>query len=266
MVYKLKGCERCKFIIKYHIAKNLSIQYNQTMEENAKKRRIFIALNLSKEIKEELAEALVKLSGEADGVHPAPFGQFIKYKKNTLPKRCGVKWVKPDGFHLTLHFLGYLDEPQIEKVMAVMNELAKKFGPINFEAEGIGAFPALTNPRIIFLDCRQTNGNSVYELQTELGKKLEKIGITIDKRRWQAHLTLGRVNPVRNTRKVLNFASRQKDIISNGVKTKLPQSVHSLAKYVKIKNKQFSVDSFELMESHLSPSGAEYEIVTSYKL
>lgn len=232
------------FVSTYHIAINLSIKYNQTMEENAKKRRLFIALNLPAEIKNDLAEALVKLSREA--------GE--------------VKWVKPDGFHLTLHFLGYLDEPQIEKVMAVMNELAKKFGPINFEAGGIGAFPALTNPRIIFLDCRQTNGNSVYELQTELGRKLEKIGITIDKRRWQAHLTLGRVHPVRNSSKVLNFAPRQKGIISNGVKTKLPQSVHSLAKYVKIKNKQFSVDSFELMESHLSPSGAEYEIVTSYKL
>jgi 2'-5' RNA ligase len=141
------------------------------MEENAKKRRIFIALNLPKEIKDELAKTLDKL----------------------IENIGGVRWVKPDGFHLTLHFLGYLDEPQIEKVTAVMNEMAKKFGPINFEAGEIGAFPTLINPRIIFLDCLQTNGRTVYEMQKKLGEKLSKNGFTIDSRPWQAHLTLGRV-------------------------------------------------------------------------
>ena len=189
------------------------------MEENAKKRRIFIALNLPREIKKDLAEALVKLSGEVGG----------------------VKWVKPDGLHLTLHFLGYLDEPQIEKVMAVMDELAKKFGSMNFEAGGIGAFPALTNPRVFFLDCRQTNGRTVYEMQKKLGEKLSENGFTIDSRPWQAHLTLGRV------------------------KGRLSQSAFSLSRYEKIKNKNFTVKSFELMESKLRPDGAAYKVVMSYK-
>ncbi len=190
------------------------------MEENAKKRRVFIALNLPEEIKKELAEALLKLNKDVGG----------------------VKWVKPDGFHSTLHFLGYLEEEKIGEVKNIMNGLAGKFGSMNFEVGELGAFPSLTNPRVIFLDCRQTNGDLVYKLQKELGKGLEKIGLEIDSRPWQAHLTLGRV------------------------KTKLSQSIHNLAKYVKLKNKNFSVSSFELMESKLKPDGVEYKIIANFKL
>jgi 2'-5' RNA ligase len=123
-----------------------------------------------------------------------------------------------------------------------MQKLSGRFDKMNFEFSQISAFPNLNNPRVIFLECKQTNGNTIYELQKELGRGLVQIGIGIDKRPWRAHITLGRV------------------------KDKLSQTLYSIVKSTKIKNKNFAVNSFELMESELKPDGAKYTIVASYQL
>lgn len=184
-------------------------------EENIKK-RLFIALNLPFAIKKEIACIL------------AGFRQ--KYR--------GIKWVEEDNLHLTLHFLGYVEKEKEELVIKVMAGAEGKFKEFIFDIGEIGSFPNLRSPRVIFLNVRQVNGGSVFDLQRELGNKLADLGFTIDHRPWRAHITLGRV----------------RDYCALGDLQGEPAK------------QRFSVKSFELMESKLLPTGAEYKVAASFKM
>ncbi|MDD5291342.1 MAG: RNA 2',3'-cyclic phosphodiesterase [Patescibacteria group bacterium] len=182
------------------------------------RKRLFIALNLPREIKEKLVGFIDDLSRQ----------------------NRGVKWVNSEGLHLTLHFLGYLDEKKIEEVKSMMNGLAGKIGDMEFSLKRIDAFPNLTRPRIIFLEAKQTGDQSVFDLQELLGLELIKLKIDIDDRPWRSHITLGRV--------------------------KTPNINLRLVPEPEILPLNFEISSFELMESELTPSGAKYKEVASFKL
>ncbi len=185
-------------------------------EQSAK--RLFIALNLPEKIKKEIVEFTDKLA------------------KNN--KNKPIKWVRGDGLHITLHFLGYADEKLEERVKSAMQPLSGKFGGFEFVLGEISAFPYLASPRVIFLECEQTNGKSVFKLQGLLGEKLTQLGIAVDERPWKPHITLGRV--------------KERCDFKTGDCAVEPLN--------------FSVSSVELMESRLTPKGAEYGEVVSYKL
>ncbi len=190
------------------------------MEQLAKK-RLFIALNLPEQVKNELVGLLEIL-------------------KKYYPE---IKWVDARGLHLTLHFLGYLDQELEEKIKLVMQSLAGKFSAINFKFNNLGAFPNLDSPRVIYLECEQTNGRSVYKLQQLLLENLNKLSLEVDRRSWQPHLTLGRVK----------YNGGNKFKVNSEILKNIPQL-------------NFNIPTFELMESQLTPDGARYGIVVSYKL
>jgi len=193
------------------------------------KKRLFTAINLPRDLKDELKNLL-----------------------NELKKRePSVKWVKPDGFHLTLHFLGYLDESEEERAKKAMSGFAGKFGELEFELGKISAFPDINRPRVIFLECRQVNGDTSVKLQKELGEALRKNSIIIDGRPWASHITLGRVKD--------DGRFGRTNPIACGLKN-FSELFGAASK------KRFKVNSFELMESKLSQGGAEYKIVKSYAL
>lgn len=195
-------------------------------------KRLFIAINLPEKIKKEIVEFTDKLA------------------KNN--KNKPIKWVRGDGLHITLHFLGYADGMLEEQVKLAMQSLSGKFGELKFILGKISAFPNLASPpssrkmqdygeaspRVIFLECEQTNGKSVFKLQELLGKKLIQLGIAVGERLWKPHITLGRV------------------------KEKCDFKIGDCA----VEPINFSVSSFELMESRLTPRGAKYKEAVSCKL
>ncbi|MDD5031879.1 MAG: RNA 2',3'-cyclic phosphodiesterase [Patescibacteria group bacterium] len=198
------------------IAIKYYIKYNKNMIGNDRK-RLFMALNLPRETKEKLRV----------------------YLEDLARQNRGIKWVNIDGLHLTLHFLGYLDERKMEEVKDMMRELSGKFGRMNFSLKRLDAFPNLVRPRIVFLEAKQAGDQSVFDLQELLGLELIKLKIDIDDRPWRSHLTLGRV--------------------------KLPDASLKLPKSG-ILPLDFFVSSFELMESELTPAGARYKEILSCRL
>lgn len=185
------------------------------------KKRLFIAINLPQNIKDVLANLLDNLR--------------YKYRQ--------VKWVRPEGLHLTLHFLGYLDEKQEKEIKQALLSLSDRFKEFKFRIGGeIGAFPNLSRARVIFINCDQINGKTVYQLQNSIGQKLIGLGLETDKRVWKSHITLGRVKEGK---------------IGLDISPNLLEN---------ISKQTFAVSTFELMESVLNISGAEYKEVESYKL
>jgi 2'-5' RNA ligase len=151
----------------------------------------------------------------------------------------GVSWVKPSNYHLTLVFLGEVGANEQVKIKSILDSLSIKFGKIKFSLDEISAFPDKKNARVIFIVLNEINGDKAYHLHKEIKFQLESRGLPTENKKWTPHITLGRVK-------------------TSGVNLKdLP---------VKKQQIYFEVNSIELMESKLKPTGAVYNMVYSVKL
>lgn len=103
-----------------------------------------------------------------------------------------VRWVRLDGLHLTLRFLGptpdALVEPTAEAVRAVAAAIA---GPIDVEFGGAGAFPAVGRPRALWLGI-SGGAQALAALAAAVEEALAEIGWTPVDRPFRPHLTLAR--------------------------------------------------------------------------
>ena len=137
--------------------------------------RTFIAIELSKDIKEALArvESHLKYSG------------------------ADVKWVASENIHLTLKFLGEISEEKCEEVKTALDEVAKSTIPFEVSLKDIGAFPKIEFPRVIWIGLDKGTKESI-ELAAKIDEALSKIGFNKEARPFAAHLTIGRVRSAKN--------------------------------------------------------------------
>ena len=130
--------------------------------------RTFIALELGKEPRRALAELLEKLSAE-------------------LP---GVRWSKPGNVHLTLRFLGEINDALIPEVAEAAREAAARCPPLFLKLGRPGAFGG-RSPRVLFLRV-EGDLEELARVYSELENELEKRGFGREERSFKPHLTLGR--------------------------------------------------------------------------
>lgn len=181
------------------------------------KTRSFIAVNIPKEVKQILSN-------------------WIENIKKDL--KTDIKWVVPENFHLTFHFLGYLEEKQLAKVRSVLQSSVFK-ADIVLKIKKSDCFPNQNRPRVLFFKCEEKNGNDLITLQQIIGQALKHIGMEIDDRVWQIHLTFARAKaPI-----------------------KLPTSFNK-----KVPDLEFKVEYIDLMKSVLTRQGPEYTILNKYSL
>lgn len=152
--------------------------------------------------------------------------------KRELPP---VRWARPATMHLTLKFLGYVEEDLIPGIIERMNSASRGCGPFRMKLSGIGAFPNPRNPRIIWIGVREESG-TLKRLAAGLEKLLNGIGIEPEDRTFSPHLTLGRVK------------ERGDGRIFDGV----------LAMFKDRDAGEVQVDGISLMRSDLTPQGPIY--------
>ncbi len=151
-------------------------------------------------------------------------------------KRCrsDVKWVRPEGMHLTLKFLGSVRGDLIPAIEDTLHSTLVGHTSMNMQVTGLGAFPGLNRPRVIWAGLKDVSGR-IAPLATEIDHALESLGFEREKRPFSPHLTLGRVR-------------------SNS-------GVHELVEAVRHKmdtaGPKFVADRVIFFESVLKPSGAE---------
>jgi RNA 2',3'-cyclic 3'-phosphodiesterase len=112
------------------------------------------------------------------------------------PALRDVRWVRLDGLHLTLRFLGPTEEDGIPAVAAAVDAVAAATAPFDVVIGEAGAFPSVARPRALWLAV--TDG--VAELGAAarmLDDRLAEVGWTRDDRPYRAHLTLARSDGVR---------------------------------------------------------------------
>jgi RNA 2',3'-cyclic 3'-phosphodiesterase len=108
-----------------------------------------------------------------------------------------VRWVRLDGLHLTLRFIGPVDAAGLTAVGDAMDRAALEIAAFDVAIEGAGAFPSLTRPRALWLDV--TAGEA--DLATAaalLDDALEAAGFERNGRPYRAHLTVARADGIRS--------------------------------------------------------------------
>jgi RNA 2',3'-cyclic 3'-phosphodiesterase len=156
---------------------------------------------------------------------------------------CGaVAWVPAANLHLTLQFLGEQPEERLAGAEAALHDAAVRSAPIEVALHGIGAFPGLERPRILWVGVAQ-GALEVRALQARLAEALAREGFPPEERAWHPHLTIGRVHDERRWRREAGPALRQ-----------------ALAQVAATRFGTLRVSQVVLMRSDLSPRGARYTI------
>ena len=173
--------------------------------------RAFVAIELPQELKSELG----------------------KWQKKLKEMARRARWVRPEGVHLTLKFLGEISREKVESVQRSLVRLPRLV-PFPAKVEGFGFFPNAQRPRVFWAGVEV--GPELAALAAEVERCLESAGFPREPRPFQPHLTLARFSP-----------SRPQDL--------LRQEVCRLAGAM---IGTFTVESIYLFESKLSSQGAEY--------
>jgi 2'-5' RNA ligase len=109
-------------------------------------------------------------------------------------RKCGaqVGWVRTEGIHLTLKFLGDVAPESIEDIKPALAGVASQTEPIHIEPAGCGAFPTIKSPRVIWVGLRGQSG-PLAELVRRVDAAMVSLGFKPEDRPFKPHLTLGRV-------------------------------------------------------------------------
>ncbi len=116
-----------------------------------------------------------------------------------------IRWVKPHNIHLTLKFLGDVDDAAIAEVCAAVSQAAATNQPFDFEIGNCGCFGSGDSARVLWVDV--TGGLAeLGKLHDAVDSNLAETGFAPDRRKFNPHLTLARIRNAatgRNVRKIV---------------------------------------------------------------
>jgi len=102
-----------------------------------------------------------------------------------------VRWVRSEGMHVTLKFLGAVEAPRLERVYAAVATALGAEPALHVRARGVGAFPSLRRPRVLWVGL---HGDGLAALAARVDAAVIPLGFTPEDRGFTPHVTLGRVN------------------------------------------------------------------------
>jgi RNA 2',3'-cyclic 3'-phosphodiesterase len=179
--------------------------------------RTFIALELNEALQRHLSE-------------------IIREMASALPD---LRWVNPAGIHLTLAFLGELDDEQLAQATAATEAAAQQAQPFSYRLTRPGFFGSPRSPRVIWMGIEELSGK-LNQLHRLLNHELEQRGFEVDKRPFSPHLTLARVKAPLTP----DQQQRLQRLLADPQLTRPSPPYH--------------VNALNVMKSELSRSGAKY--------
>ena len=183
------------------------------------KLRTFIAVSLSGEIRDCLSRL-----------------QDILKTSN-----ADVKWVKKDNIHLTLKFLGEIENKKIDEIIKAIDSLSNSISAFQLEISSIGAFPKKEAPRVIWVGLSQGDSET-KQIAKELENAISKLGIPGESRPFSSHITLGRVRSALNRKQLIE----QLNYLEGNFPKERPTC---------------KIDKITLFKSTLTPLGPIYEVL-----
>lgn len=190
--------------------------------------RAFLAVELSPALRVELATVQ----------------QELKHRiEPELKRGTRISWAQPTSIHLTLKFLGDMDEQVVDPLRVALGEAIERQRPVAVPLERLGVFPHPQAPRVLWAGPSEqwekgTEAKRLAEIHGAIEQACEGLGFLRERRPFSPHLTLAR----------MKMGERQvgATLAKSGL-LDYPLSLGSLA-----------MDSFVLMQSELKPTGSVY--------
>jgi 2'-5' RNA ligase len=101
----------------------------------------------------------------------------------------GIRWLGPDNLHLTLKFLGSIDENKIDPIEAALTDSLRPFQRFTINAKGLGVFPNPRQARVLWIGLL---GNQLTILQQKVESALTALGFAPEQKSFTPHVTIGR--------------------------------------------------------------------------
>jgi 2'-5' RNA ligase len=174
---------------------------------------------------------------------PAECRAMLEKIQRTLQSfQADVRWVSVASIHLTLKFLGEVDPGMIAPLDEALKSSVKSLQPIPLRLHGLGAFPNLRNPRVLWCGIDGETAR-LAQLQHQVEQACASLGFAIEQRPFAPHLTLGRVQGKRNLPPLLEYIKMDSELEA-----------------------RFHADCFHIYKSILKPAGAEYFVLSTIPL
>jgi len=154
-----------------------------------------------------------------------------------------VAWVRRENLHLTLKFLGEVEEAALGTVGDAIRQVAARHAPFRLVFSGLGAFPQPRTARVVWVGVGEGAG-ALAELYAEMEARLEPLGFQREARPFTSHLTLGRVR-----------GPGRREQLAAAVTSMAPDAVGEML-----------LDRIDLMRSELRPEGARYSVLRTFPL
>ena len=106
-------------------------------------------------------------------------------------KKMPVRWTAVQNLHLTLQFLGDVEEKRIIKIKEILEKIYLPTKKEKLVFKGVEAFPSSSAPRILWIGIEKND--YLLKIQQYVTRSLDEAGFTVDHKRFKPHLTLGRV-------------------------------------------------------------------------
>jgi 2'-5' RNA ligase len=117
----------------------------------------------------------------------------LRAAQKLMGRLQGVRWTDPEAIHLTLKFIGEIEDSKIPDVFRVMKTAVEGIGPLEFSVRGLGWFPPGRRPRVIWAGVEGAVAE-IQEVARRLDEKLGDLNVPRENRAFKSHLTIGRVN------------------------------------------------------------------------
>jgi len=147
----------------------------------------------------------------------------------------GVRWIRPEGIHLTLKFLGEVDPDLIGGIVSKTEEAVQAIGPFTIGVMGGGGFPTVQHPRVIWIGVDDPSGE-LKKVQAGIEAGMEELGFKKERRDYAPHLTVGRLR-----------SEKEKGGVAQALEAIRASDLGTM-----------EVREIILFRSHLKPTGAEY--------
>ena len=184
--------------------------------------RLFVALEIPSAVRDGFG-ALIRELRAADA----------SFSKNR------ARWVRPENLHVTLKFIGHVDNGKVDAIRAALAEVRLE-SPVEMAFRGLGFFPDGKRPRVLWAGIK--GSPNLAPLAVEIDARLAKLRIPQETREFAPHLTLARFDPPG---------------ISEGLSAAAQANVA----------REFGAAhtaEFHLFESKTRPTGAEYTRLSSF--
>jgi len=167
-------------------------------------------------------------------------GYLFSFAKQIKNPKDAINWVKRANIHITLSFLGDTNSELIEEHATHFENLISKYSPIELGLMDTGIFPHANDPRVLWIGAAPYN-EALNSFKSELNHIVKELGYEVDYRKFQPHITLGRVKSI----------------------TRKSKFIHDFL-LEEVRDMNFEVKQVKWFKSVLTPLGANYEELKAF--